>query len=130
MAAPLEALLDYYRAFSTLDLAAIVPHFTEPSMTVSAGGVFTAANRSALSDSLAPLVQSLRARNYGRSEFVQPQVTMLGDADALVRGVAVRYTMAGPELERVPLSYLLHRSDAGWKIAVLVAEHATAASSS
>jgi hypothetical protein len=47
---------------------------------------------------------------------------MLGETDALVRGVAVRYTAAGPELERVRLSYVMHRYDAGWKIAVLLAE--------
>ncbi len=123
MPSALEAILEYYKAFSTLDLNAIVSYFCEPSMTIAPQGVFSAANRGTLADSLAPIVQSLRAKGYGRSEFVQPQVTMLGETDALVRGVAVRYTAAGPELERIPISYLVHRSDAGWKIAVLVAEN-------
>ena len=122
MQSALEAIHEYYRAFSTLDLSAIVSYFCEPSMTIATQGVFSAANRGTLADSLAPLVQSLRAKGYGRSEFVDAQVTMLGESDALVRGVAVRYTAAGPELERVRLSYLMHRSDVGWKIAVLVAE--------
>jgi ketosteroid isomerase-like protein len=122
MPTALDAIHEYYRAFSTLDLSAIASYFSEPSMTIAAQGVFAAADRGALKDSLAPLVQSLKAKGYGRSEFTQPQVTMLGEADALVRGVAVRYTAAGSELERVALSYLMHRSDAGWKIAVLVAE--------
>ena len=69
-----------------------------------------------------PIIQSLKARGYGRSEFIEPSVTRLGETDALVRGVAVRYTSAGPELERIPLSYLLHRMDTSWKIAVLVVE--------
>jgi ketosteroid isomerase-like protein len=120
----LEAVHEYYKAFSTLDLTAIASHYSEPCLTVAAQGVFSAPNRAALADSLAPLVQSLRSNGYGRSEFVQPNVSMLGEADALVRGVAVRYTAAGSELERVPLSYLMHRSEAGWKIAVLVAEKA------
>jgi hypothetical protein len=130
MASPLEAILAYYEAFSTLDLGAIVAHFCEPSLMVSGQGVFAAGNRAGLANAMTPLVESLRARQYGRSEFVEPHVTKLGDADALVRGVAVRYTAAGPELERVPLSYLLHRTDAGWKIVVLVADQAAAASSS
>lgn len=122
MQSALETLLQYYRTFSTLDLSAIVSFFSEPSMTIARQGVLSAANHGTLADSLAPLVQSLRTKGYGRSEFIEAQVTMLGESDALVRGVAVRYTAAGPELERIRLSYLMHRSDDGWKIAVLVAE--------
>jgi hypothetical protein len=47
---------------------------------------------------------------------------MLGETAALVRGTAVRYTAAGPEMERVRISYLMNRGAAGWKIAVLIAE--------
>jgi ketosteroid isomerase-like protein len=122
MPSALEVIHEYYKAFSTLDLTAIVSHFCEPSMTVAPQGVVSAGDRAALAASLAPMVQSLRARGYGRSEFVQPQVILLGEADALVRGVAARYTAAGQELERIPISYLMHRSEASWKIAVLVAE--------
>jgi len=122
MQSPLEAIHEYYKAFSTLDLSAIVSYFCEPNVTVARQGVILAADRAALADSMAPLVPSLRSRGYGRSEFVQRQVTMLGERDALVRGVAVRYTAEGSELEQVPLSYLVHRDDKDWKIAVLLAE--------
>jgi hypothetical protein len=120
MQSALEAIHGYYNVFSTLDLSAIVSYFCEPSMTVAPQGVFSAGNHAVLADSLAPIVDGLRAKGYGRSEFVQPQVTMLGDTAALVRGVAVRYTAAGPEMERIPISYLMYRGEAGWKIAVLV----------
>jgi hypothetical protein len=82
--------------------------------------VSSASNGAALAGLLAPLLAGLRAKGYGRSEFVQPHVTMLGETAVLVRGVAVRYTAAGLEMERVPLSYLMHRAEACWKIAVLV----------
>lgn len=123
MQSVLEAIHEYYKAFSTLDLSAIVSYFCEPSMTIAPQGLLSSGNRAALADSLAPIVLSLRAKGYGRSEFVQPQVTMLGETAALVRGVAVRYTAAGPEMERLPISYLMHRSEVGWKIAVLVVEN-------
>ena len=122
MQSALEAIHEYYQAFSTLDLSAIVSYYCEPSMTIAPQGVFSAGNRAALADSLAPIVHSLKAKGYGRSEFVQPHVTMLGETDALVRGVAVRYTTAGPEMERIPIGYLMHRSEVGWKIVVLVLE--------
>jgi len=122
MESTLEVIHEYYKAFSTLDVNAIAPYYFEPSTTVAPQGVLVAANRAALTASLAPIINSLKARGYGRSEFIEPRVTRLGETDALVRGVAVRYTSAGPELERVPLSYLLHRTDTSWKIAVLVVE--------
>jgi hypothetical protein len=120
MQTALEAVHEYYKVFSTLDVSAIVSCYGEPCMTIAPAGVLAAADRAALADSLAPLIEALKAKGYGRSEFVEPRVTMLGETSALVRGVAVRYTAAGPEMERVPLAYLMHRSEAGWKIAVLV----------
>jgi ketosteroid isomerase-like protein len=122
MQSALETIDEYYRAFSTLNVSAIVSYFSEPSTTMSAQGVMSAANHTALAHSLTPLLDGLSAKGYGRSEFVQPQVTMLGETAALVRGTAVRYTAAGPEMERVRISYLMNRGAAGWKIAVLIAE--------
>ena len=122
MQTALEAVHEYYKVFSTLDVNAIVSCYCEPCMTIAPQGVSSAANGAALAGLLAPLLAGLRAKGYGRSEFVQTNVTMLGETAALVRGVAVRYTAAGPEMERVPLSYLMHRGEAGWKIAALVVE--------
>jgi len=120
MQSALDALQEYYRVFSTLDLSAIVSYYCEPCMSIGPQGVFSAGNRAGLASAFAPMVEGLRAKGYGRSEFVEAQVTSLGETDALVRGVAVRYTATGPEMERVPFSYLMHRTDAGWKIAVIV----------
>jgi ketosteroid isomerase-like protein len=122
MQEPLEAIYDYYKAFSTLDMSAIVSCYGEPSMTITPQGVSSAGNRATLAGMLAPLVDGLRAKGYGRSEFVQPHVTPLGRTAAIVRGVAVRYTAGGSEMERVNLSYLMRRDEAGWKIAVLLVE--------
>jgi hypothetical protein len=120
MASALETLHEYYKAFSTLNVPAIVSYFCQPSMKIAPQGVLSAANHAALAASLGPMVAGLRARGYGRSEFAEPQVTTLSETVALLRGIAVRYTAAGPELERVPLSYVMRRGEDGWKIAVLV----------
>ena len=120
MQSPLDALSEYYKTFSTLDLNAIVLHFSEPCMSISLQGVFSAPNRTELAHAFEPLVDGLKARGYGRSEFVEAQVTTLGETVALVRGVAVRYALDESELERVAISYLMHRADDGWKIATMV----------
>src|SRR6476469_6939971 len=82
MPSALAAILDYYKVFSTLDVSAIVSYFCEPSMTIAPQAMFAAANRSALADSLAPLIHSLKAKGYGRSEYVQAEVTALGETAA------------------------------------------------
>jgi ketosteroid isomerase-like protein len=119
----LDTIGEYYAAFSTLDMNAIVSYYAEPSMTIASQGMFSASNRTALAGFLAPMIDGLRAKGYGRSEFVQARVTTLGESDALVQGIAVRYTTSGLEMERIPLGYLMHRSGDGWKIAALVVEN-------
>jgi len=120
MQSPMEALFEYYRTFSTLDLNAIVLHFSEPCMSISPQGVFSADNRVELANAFGPLVDGLKEKGYGRSEFVEAEATTLSGTAALVRGVAVRYKLDQSELERVPISYLMHRGSDGWKIATMV----------
>ena len=118
---PLVAIRDYYKAFSTLDLDACVPFFTQPCMFIGLQGTFAVANREDLGRVLGPIVEALRANDYQRSEFLEPQFTSMTENTVLVRGVAVRYRASGTELERVHVSYLVHQTDAAWKIAVVTA---------
>jgi hypothetical protein len=120
MNSALETVHQYYGAFSTLDLSAIVPYFNEPCMLIGPQGVFTAANREGLANAFVPLIEGLKAKGYGRSEFVEAKATQLGETAALVQGTAVRYTAAGPEIERLGICYLMRRAGAGWKIAAMV----------
>lgn len=55
MQSPLEALYEYYKTFSTLDLNAIVLHFSEPRMSISPQGVFSAGNRTELTHAFGPM---------------------------------------------------------------------------
>jgi ketosteroid isomerase-like protein len=120
MESALEVLHEYYKAFSSLELNAIVSHFCEPCMSIGPEGVFSAATRPELANAFAPFIETLRAKGYGRSEFAEAQVTMLSESVAFVRGLAVRYMADGREMERVQISYLMHRAETGWKIAVMV----------
>ena len=113
------AIHDYYKAFSTLELDACAPFFTRPCMFIGLQGTFAVANRDDLAKVLGPIIDALRTKDYQRSEFVEPQLTTLTENTALVRGVAVRYRASGTELERVPVSYLVHQTGAVWKIAVV-----------
>ena len=66
------------------------------------------------------IAESLRSKEYGRSELTNLQVRRMSDTAMLASGVAVRYKVSGQELERVGVTYILQRSDNGWRIAVTV----------
>jgi hypothetical protein len=66
-----------------------------------------------------PVMESLRQREYRRSEFSPQQLRLLSATSALAIGAAVRYKTDGQEMERVGLTYLLHKDDSGWKFAVM-----------
>ena len=120
MQSPLDALLEYYAVFSTTDLGAISAWFTEPCMSMGPQGVFAAANREDVVAAFGAFVERLREKGYVKSEFIDSRITMLTDFAAVAAGTAVRYAAGGVEIERAPVSYLMHRTEAGWKIAVIV----------
>ncbi len=114
---------DYYRAFSTLDVQAILPYFHEPSTLISSRGVIAAPTFAAVAAALKPTLEGLRAREFGRSELSVGSAKHLSARrrDAVdFTGDAVRYKRDGQELERVGITYVLHKAETGWKIAVIV----------
>ena len=119
MQSPLQTLHEYYAAFSSLELDAIVSYFCEPCLSIGPKGVFSAGHRPELGKAFTPFIEGLKEKGYRRSEFEDSEVMTLSEAVALVQGVAVRYFQNG-ETERVPIAYLMHLTDAGWKIAVMV----------
>ena len=122
-----EALAGYYQAFSTLDVQRMLSFFHEPTLLVAFGRVAAMPTHVELSVALASAADGLRSRGYARSELINLQLKQLDATTGLANGVAVRYKSDGKELERVGVTYLLHKASAGWKIVVLVA-HDTDAS--
>ena len=113
-------LADYYRAFSTLEIQAILPYFHEPCLMESLQGVFAAPTYAELEAAFTPAIEGLRAREYGRSELSLRHFKSLSATAALAIGVAIRYKLDGAELERVGVTYVLHKAGTHWKIAVLI----------
>ena len=115
----IQVLADYYKAFSTLDVQKIAPFFYEPSLLVSPQGVLASPTHEALMEGLKFIADGLRLRGYSRSEIILRSLRNLSSTDVMASGIAVRYKNE-QELERVGVTYLLHKSDSGWKIAVTV----------
>ncbi|HET7479943.1 MAG TPA: nuclear transport factor 2 family protein [Rubrobacteraceae bacterium] len=115
-----QVLTDYYNAFGTLDVQRILSYYHEPCMLVSPQGVAALPSRAAMAAAFTPIMEGLRARGYSRSESSMLHVKELSATAALASGIAVRYRADGQELERIGVSYLLHKTDDRWKIAVTV----------
>ena len=115
-----QVLSDYYAAFSTLDIQAVLPYFHQPALLIGPQGIIALPTPTALVPVFAPVMEGLRRQNYQRSEFDLQLLKLLDGKSALATGVAVRYTRDGKELSRAGLTYLLRKTGETWKFAVMV----------
>lgn len=115
-----QVIADYYRDFSTLNVQAILPYFNEPSLLVGPQGVIPIPSHAALVAVFGPVMEGLRAKGYGRSEFELGYAKSLSSSAALIGGVVERYDTGGQQLERVGITYLLHKTGSGWKFATVI----------
>ena len=115
-----EVLHDYYKAFSSLDPEVIAPYFHEPCIFVSPQGVTTALTHDDVKAVSRAIAEGLRPRGYKKSDLTALQVKRMSDTAILASGIAVRSKSDGDELERVGVTYLMHKSNDRWKIAVTV----------
>lgn len=115
-----QVIADYYRDFSTLNVQAILQYFNEPSLLVGPQGVIPIADRAALATVFGPVMEGLRAKGYGWSELELGYVKSLSSSAALIGGVAVRYKTDGQQLERAGVTYVLHKTESGWKFATVI----------
>ena len=89
-------------------------------MLIGPQGVIPIPNHAALAAVFGPVMEGLRDKGYGRSEFELGYAKSLSSSTALIGGVAVRYNAAGRQLERVGITYLLHKTESGWKFATVI----------
>jgi ketosteroid isomerase-like protein len=115
-----QMLGEYYRAFSTLSVQAVLPYLNQPALLVGPAGAIALPTPSAIEPIFGPVMEGLRTRGFGRSELGSEEIRILSAQAALVTGNAIRYRTDGTELERAGITYLLRKSDDGWKIAAMV----------
>jgi ketosteroid isomerase-like protein len=114
-----QVLTDYYKAFSTLTVQSILRYFHQPALLIGPSGVIALPTPDAVVPIFGPVMENLRQREYRRSELSLRQLRLLSATSALAMGVAIRYKTDGEEMERVSVTYLLHKADSGWKFAVM-----------
>jgi len=114
-----QVLTDYYKAFSTLTVQSIRRYFHQPALLIGPSGVIALPTPEAVVPIFGPVMENLRQREYRRSELSLQQLRLLSATSALATGAAIRYRTDGQEMERVGVTYVLHKGDSGWKFAVM-----------
>jgi ketosteroid isomerase-like protein len=119
MLAVVDTLRDYYAASNALDLAAMVAYFHEPVTFISPAGVRSFATHTEAKPLIEQFFARRRAMGAVRTDWAESHVKQLSDTLAVAGIGVVRFAADGREVERVGWTYLLQKTAAGWKIAVL-----------
>ena len=119
MATVTQTLREYYAASNKDDLPGMVSHYHEPVTFIGARGVTVFTTRMEATPFLAEFFARLRALGAVRTEWSESHIKELSDTLAVADIGLVRFAADGREVERLAFAYLLHKTAAGWKIAVL-----------
>jgi nucleoside-diphosphate-sugar epimerase/ketosteroid isomerase-like protein len=110
------AFASYLEAFQTLDANAAAAYCHTPCMLVAPQGVQVMASTAEVSGMFDRMMAGLRARGYARSKLTDLHVEPMSESAAVVSVSRTRQAADGQDLERVGETYVLRRTDAGWKI--------------
>ena len=119
MLAVTDTLREYYAASNKHDLPGMVSYFHEPVTFIGGAGARSFATHAEAKPFLEQFFARLRAMGAVRTEWAESHVKQLSDRLAVAGIGIVRFAADGRELERAGWTYLLHKTPAGWKIAVL-----------
>jgi hypothetical protein len=114
-----HAMRDYNDAFGRGDLSAIGQHINVPFVVISSQGVKVLPTMSEIEAFYGGLQRDLRPRGYSHSTISELHVKLLDQTTALASGVFVRHKTDGSELETIGATYMLHKTEGEWKIAVV-----------
>lgn len=112
----------YHEAFDEGQPRDLTPFVHRPCTVITRWGAYVLDGRDEIESAFTSVQRDLRARGCRRTERRDLRVRMLDGRLARARAVAVRYGKEGREMERTAATYVLRRTEKGWRIAVLV-EH-------
>lgn len=121
--APFATLLQYVRAFETLDADQVVPFYRLPCTFMAPQIHTVAADAAAARGVVTRLIEHAQIAGYARTGVCDGETRRLADDLALCTATFVRFGADGGEIGRFGATYLMCRHEERWKIAVAVAHH-------
>jgi ketosteroid isomerase-like protein len=113
-------LSGYYDAFGR-DSAAASAFYGEPALVVLANQVVGLSTRADVEAFFDKFVASLKPSGFSHSKLADQHIKLLNSTTALYSTVAIRMKADGTEMQRSGFTYLLHKSNVGWKIHEIIA---------
>lgn len=119
--AELDAFFESYReAYTALDLAAVLEHYSVPLLSVTLDDVYWLTSESDIESVMGAYLDTLRKREYGHGEIDALVYHPLSEQTVLASSAWTRYAEDGELLERLGTTYLCRNTDDGWRIVALV----------
>ena len=102
------------------DTASLLGYYGVPLLVTTDDGFFALTSEDQVVTVMQQQVDGMRAADYGRSEALDSEVTVLNSVSALYRGTYSWQKSDGREIRRVTLSYLVTDGPAGRRISALL----------
>jgi hypothetical protein len=113
-------LTGYYDTFGR-DSAAASEFYGEPTLIVLPNQVVMLGTRADVKAFFDKLVAGLKPSGYSHSKLGEHRIKLLNSTTALYSTVAIRMKSDGTEMQRSGFTYLLQKSNAGWKMHQIIA---------
>jgi len=110
----------YFEAFHRSDSSGFADQWAYPASVWSHGEWWQVPDRETCVTANAAYEQEARAQGMAGGRILEMEVSPLGETSALVTGVFSRLRDDGSLIGTVEASYLVIRTEQGWKIAVCV----------
>ena len=114
-----QVVQGYYDAFAN-DFPTAAQFFGEPTLIVLPKEVITLTNRADIGAYISRVLAGLKAGGYSTTNISEPRTKMLNRTTALYGAIAIRMKTDDTELQRIGVTYLLHKDSDGWKIHELI----------
>jgi ketosteroid isomerase-like protein len=112
---------EYFEAYSRGDMAAVIKLTSVPFVIPAPQGYLAFTTADEVSDWFNRVRDAAVKQGYAKTEWIDFGVRLLGPTHAIAGGTYVRYKVDGSELNRSGGTYLLSKTDGGWKIGVNLA---------
>ena len=108
-------------AFSALDMVRYKRIYQLPALIITPNSSISIRAEAELDAFITPMVEGLRARGYARSTYNDLSVHMFDDSRAIASMHWIRYKQDGSVLEELGATYIIVRTQEGWRLATLMA---------
>ena len=116
-----KVLGGYYDAFGRDSAAASASFYGEPTLIIRPNDVVLLTTRADVEAFFDKFVAGLKSSGYSHSKLGDHRVKLLNSTTALYSTVVIRMKTDGTEMQRLGFTYLLHKSNAGWRIHEIIA---------